>query len=757
MLGQPRAAVRQLNRCEQLPVGITNWRNGEGGLAFRRLANSAYANREVRMQTFRVRSLLATLLLTVAAAHPSASIAATFSYHGSLQDGGKPAQGAYDLELTLYSAASGGRPIGGPLLLYRVPVSGGSFSTQADFGPLSNLAGTAWLGVKLRPAGNGEFAALAARAPVTADATASVCPGAWTTSGNAGTTPGTGLGQNYLGTADNQPLVIAVKGAQAARMAASGDANHPDSTNVVLGSPGNFVGAGIGGATVGGGGSSQFTNCGPLGNQPCVNTAIGPFSTVAGGYGNNTPGDTAAIAGGAFNYASGAYSMIGGGSSNGAAGFVATVSGGAANFATGDFAFVGGGEDNYAFGTGSTIGGGGTFTPSNCGPTGDQGCGNSATGAYATVAGGLYSRALQDYDTVGGGARNSATGGFSTVAGGDTNTAGGKYSSVGGGGGNTASGDHATVAGGANNTAGGTYSATGSGAGNVAGGDFSYAAGYQAKVQNAAEAHSAADCANNVICGDFLTFVWSDGNNGVPFTSTGPQQFLIHAAGGVAINTTPPNNFIELTIAGSGNSSDYANAFLRQAGNNSGVLISSGGATSTANNDAVFSIDRYNGAGLLHDLSFAGNGDFTIYSANAVKPTGTTWSNPSDGRLKRDVRALENTLDRVLQLRGVTFEYSNPDSYLHPAGRHTGFIAQEVQQVFPDWIGSTPDGYLTVGPNGFEAMTVEALRDLRTEKDAAIALLQDKLDTAAGKNAAMQARLDDLSERLSKLEAGRER
>jgi hypothetical protein len=681
--------------------------------------------------------------------------AATFAYHGSLQDGGKPAEGAYDLELTLYSAASGGRAIGGPLLLYRVPVSGGSFSTQADFGPLSDTAGTAWLGVKLRPAGNGEFAALAARAPVTADATASVCPGAWTTSGNAGTLPGTGLGQNYLGTADNEPLVIAVNGAQAGRLATSTDANHPDSVNVVLGAPGNFVGAGIGGATVGGGGSGQFTGCGPTLNQLCVNSATGPFSTVAGG--NNTPGDTAAIAGGAINYAVGAYSTIGGGVNNAVSGFAATVSGGAINFATADFAFIGGGHGNLAYGTGSTVSGGGSFDLSNCGPTADQRCVNSAAGSYATVAGGLYSRALQNYDTVGGGSYNTATGGFSSVVGGNNNKAGGNSAFVGGGEGNVASGDHATVAGGLNNTASGTYSATGSGGGNIAGGDWSYAAGLQAKVHNAAEAGSPADCVNGHTCGDFLTFVWSDGNNGSPFTSTGPQQFLIHAAGGVAINTTPPNNFIELTIAGSGNNADYANAFLRQAGNNSGILISSGGATSTANNDAVFSIDRYNGTGLLHDLSFAGNGDFTIYSANAVKPTGTTWSNPSDDRLKRDVRPLENTLDRVLQLRGVTFEYSNPDNYLHPAGRHTGFIAQDVQQVFPDWIGSTPDGYLTVGPNGFEAMTVEALRDLRVEKDAAIAILQDKLVKSDERNAAIQARLDDLSERLSKLESGRDR
>jgi hypothetical protein len=63
--------------------------------------------------------------------------AATFNYHGTLQDGGRPAEGEYDIELTLYSSVSGGSTIGGPLVLYQVPVHAGAFNTQADFGPVS--------------------------------------------------------------------------------------------------------------------------------------------------------------------------------------------------------------------------------------------------------------------------------------------------------------------------------------------------------------------------------------------------------------------------------------------------------------------------------------------------------------------------------------------------------------------------------------------------------------------------------------------
>src|SRR5262245_44213449 len=125
------------------------------------------------------RSLLCAAILTSAlGAH-----AANFNYQGTLQDAGRPADGSYDLELTLYSAAEGGKALAGPLLLYAVPVHDGAFNTQADFGPLADAADNSWLGVKLRPAGGGEYTALGARSPVSAAltaATSSVCPGAWT-------------------------------------------------------------------------------------------------------------------------------------------------------------------------------------------------------------------------------------------------------------------------------------------------------------------------------------------------------------------------------------------------------------------------------------------------------------------------------------------------------------------------------------------------------------------------------------------------
>ncbi|TVQ08969.1 MAG: hypothetical protein EA361_16015 [Bacteroidetes bacterium] len=61
-------------------------------------------------------------------------------------------------------------------------------------------------------------------------------------------------------------------------------------------------------------------------------------------------------------------------------------------------------------------------------------------------------------------------------------------------------------------------------------------------------------------------------------------------------------------------------------------------------------------------------------------------------------------------------------------GERIGMIAQEVAEVFPDWVDEAGDGYLRLTYRGFEALVVEALRELREEKDAEIARLREEKD-----------------------------
>lgn len=148
------------------------------------------------------------------------------------------------------------------------------------------------------------------------------------------------------------------------------------------------------------------------------------------------------------------------------------------------------------------------------------------------------------------------------------------------------------------------------------------------------------------------------------------------------------------------------------------------------------------------------NPGFTLHvNGTAGKPGGGSWSVPSDRRLKKNIKQIEGSLDRLLSLRGVTFEYKNPEAIHELSGKRIGLIAQEVEQVFPDWVDQDDVGFKRLTVRGFEALTIEALRELRQErdgklraKDAQIAELQDQLADIQRRMATMEMLLTGSTE-----------
>ncbi|MDQ7039787.1 MAG: hypothetical protein Q9M35_02505 [Rhodothermus sp.] len=336
-------------------------------------------------------------------------------------------------------------------------------------------------------------------------------PGTWSLTGNAGTNPAT----HFLGTTDNQALEVRVNNQRALRIEPG------DSPNLVGGYSGNSVADGAVGATIAGGGASGETH-----------RVFDNYGTVSGGLrnragsedGDPTDAPYATVAGGRLNIASGGRATVGGGGSNTASGDYATVSGGQNNTASGSRATVGGGWYNQVTARYGTIAGGG---PSNTDdPTNTN---NRVLDDYGTIGGGGNNQAGSDdgdattapYATVGGGGSNTASGLYATVGGGLSNTASDGSATVGGGFGNGAHGRYATVGGGDSNFATGYAATVPGGYNNGAAGSYSFAAGRQARANHDG------------------TFVWADDTFAF-FESTGTNQFLVRAGGGVGLGTNSP-------------------------------------------------------------------------------------------------------------------------------------------------------------------------------------------------------------------------
>jgi Chaperone of endosialidase len=98
---------------------------------------------------------------------------------------------------------------------------------------------------------------------------------------------------------------------------------------------------------------------------------------------------------------------------------------------------------------------------------------------------------------------------------------------------------------------------------------------------------------------------------------------------------------------------------------------------------------------------------------------------------------------RLLKLHGVTYEYKNPAAIHELPGQQTGMIAQEVEKIFPEWVETGRDGMKRLSVRGFEALTVEALRELRAEKDAQIRARDTQIESMEKRLAAIEAKLND--------------
>jgi len=100
----------------------------------------------------------------------------------------------------------------------------------------------------------------------------------------------------------------------------------------------------------------------------------------------------------------------------------------------------------------------------------------------------------------------------------------------------------------------------------------------------------------------------------------------------------------------------------------------------------------------------------------------TLWTNYSDRRLKENIQPLVNTsiLDKINSLNPVTFNYNVASGYDKEtrARKVSGFIAQELQEIFPEMVGTlklNDEEYLDTNLSNLSLYLVKAVQELSTE------------------------------------------
>jgi hypothetical protein len=141
-------------------------------------------------------------------------------------------------------------------------------------------------------------------------------------------------------------------------------------------------------------------------------------------------------------------------------------------------------------------------------------------------------------------------------------------------------------------------------------------------------------------------------------------------------------------------------------------------------------VPRWNGTQLVYGIitddgsaAAAVNGTLTVASLVSV----------SDERYKRNIQPIQLSLEKVMQLAGVSYEWKIEEygSKGFTEGRQIGLIAQDVEKVLPELVRTDEKGYKAVAYDKLMPVLVEAVKEqqsLISEKDARIEKLEKAIE-----------------------------
>ena len=253
--------------------------------------------------------------------------------------------------------------------------------------------------------------------------------------------------------------------------------------------------------------------------------------------------------------------------------------------------------------------------------------------------------------------------------------------------------------------------------------------------------------------------MFTDVNGNIGIGTTDPGAKLEVAGSGTRLSgtmyTTSPSEF----ILGWSNETK----FLSEVNVGDYILFSDGqgGIVTAVNSDNSLKIDKsiYLSSGTTatvvskpaiivpQNAGFVDIGTSTPSALLEVAGTAlaTSWDNTSDSRLKTAVTTIPSALEKILSLRGVTFEWKTeefPDRNFAD-GTQIGLIAQEVEEVFPELVSQGE--YKSVSYANLVSPLIEAIKELH-------ALYQghaDRLAALEAQNAELETQNAHQDERIA--------
>lgn len=262
-----------------------------------------------------------------------------------------------------------------------------------------------------------------------------------------------------------------------------------------------------------------------------------------------------------------------------------------------------------------------------------------------------------------------------------------------------------------------------------------YEAGAQGSVFSLQKSKSATIGTNTIVAsGDAIGEIYFKGANGTSFTNAAAITAQVDGTPG-ASNDMPGRLVFFTTADGSGTLTE------RMRIDNGGRTAINGSTTSPGNTQFyAVSSTASRAAGRFYTSATGDDGTPTLFldkqstvnttaqvfiqctinaqgtaqgQINANGASQLAFGTFSDQRLKENIEDLPNQLNNIVSLRPVEFDYKNG------IGHQIGFIAQEVQTIYPDLVNADSQGMLNLSGLGkWEARLVKAIQELNAKVEA---------------------------------------
>jgi len=227
---------------------------------------------------------------------------------------------------------------------------------------------------------------------------------------------------------------------------------------------------------------------------------------------------------------------------------------------------------------------------------------------------------------------------------------------------------------------------------------------------------------------------YNNADNAMLLFANGSERMRIASNGYVGIGTSSPAALLHLS------GTDQSNVRLRIANVNGRAYELVAGLPG-ANNDDFSIFDVTASATRMHINS---SGALILVGSTAQKATGTTWSNPSDERLKDNIRDYSKGTAELMQVRVREWEYNGKGGTVEGT-KGLGVVADEVMVVLPDTVENyeaklNADDEEVTAIKKFDATEITWLL-VKTvqEQQAMITELKATVDAQAARIAALEA------------------